>query len=68
MLALTVFEILTFQIFYLQKVRHGRGVQSLQCCHSMTNIKIYKGRPMHFALALTVSRILIFHIFTFKSR
>ena len=41
-LALTVFEILTFQIFDLEKVRQGHGVQHWQCRSQIANVKMYK--------------------------
>ena len=41
-LALIVSEILTFQIYYLEIVGQGHGVQLLQSSNSMANIKIYK--------------------------
>ena len=63
-LALTLSEILKFSISYLQKISQGHRVQFLQGCHSMTNVKIYKSRPMHFfALARAISEILRFQIF-----
>ena len=46
-LALTVFEILTFKIFALQKVGQGQGLQFLQYCISVANIKFYKRISMH---------------------
>ena len=48
-LVLTPSEILTSQIFYLQKV--GHGVHFLQRCHSMVNIKIYKSHHMYFSFS-----------------
>ena len=55
--ALTVSEIYKFQIFYLQKVDQGHGVQFSKSHHSMTNIKIDKCLSYIFALSLTVSEI-----------
>ena len=36
------FKILTFQLFYLQKVGQGHGIQFSQLRYSMANVKIYK--------------------------
>ena len=47
-LALTVSEILTFQMFDLLKVGQGHGVQFLQCCPAMANDKICKSCYMLF--------------------
>ena len=52
-LALTVSEILTFKISYLQKVGQVHGVQFSQC-HSMANVKIYK---CHFLTFLIFAKI-----------
>ena len=58
-LALTVSDILTFQMFELQKVGQGHGIYISQCCPSMANIKIYTSSLMHFSLlSLTDSKLL----------
>ena len=62
-LALTLSEMLTFKIVYLQKVDQGNRAQFSQCCPLMAHIEIDKSHPMHFSLALTISETLIFHIF-----
>ena len=59
-LALTISEILAFQIFDLEKLGQGQGVQFLQLRHSMANIKVNKSRLIYFPPALTVSEILTF--------
>ena len=41
-LALTISEILTFQIFDIKKLGQGQEVQFLQLHNSTANIKIYK--------------------------
>ena len=48
-LALTVFAVLAFQIFNLEK---GHRLQLLQLCHSMANVKIYKFHFLHFFFLL----------------
>ena len=62
-LAVIVSGIFTFQMFDLEKVGQGPRAQFLQSCHSISNINMYKNRPMHFVLALTVSEILTFEMF-----
>ena len=62
MLTLAVSEILTYIVFNLQNVWVGQLVKCFQSCPSMTNIKMYNSRPVHFVLALTVSEILTFQI------
>ena len=47
-LVLTVFEILTFEIFDLEKVDQGHGVQHWQCRSQIANVKIYKRHILHF--------------------
>ena len=39
--ALTVSDILCFEMFYLENFDKGHGVQLSQCSHSMANINIY---------------------------
>ena len=41
-LALTVSEILTFEIFELEKVDQGHGVQHRQCRRQIANVKFNK--------------------------
>ena len=41
MLALTVFEILTFEIFYLEKLGQDQRVRHWQWCYYMTNVEMY---------------------------
>ena len=59
-----------FRIFFIlflpskSKLRSRSTIS--QWHHSMANVKIYKGLPHIFALALTVSKILTLQIFTFK--
>ena len=67
-LALTVLEILTFGIFYLQKVGQGHGVQCSQWGHSIANVKSTKVVPCICALALglTISEILTFQFWPSK--
>ena len=60
-LALAISEILVLQMFNLQKVGHGHGVEFLQRDHSMANIKIYKSQCI-FALTLILSEILTFQV------
>ena len=61
--ALTVCEILTFQILYIEDLGQDHGEQYWQCCHSTENIYLNKSHWLHFfALALTVSEILKFQI------
>ena len=69
-LALTVSEILTFQIFLTSK-KQGKVTEYNFRNDAMENIKICKNRGIHssfFALALTVSEILTFHIFILRNR
>ena len=40
-------DILTCQISDLEKVQY-HGIQLSQCCHLLTNIKIYKSHPVQF--------------------
>ena len=47
-LALTVFEILTFEIFDLEKVGQGNAVQHWQCRRQIANVEIYKRRLLDF--------------------
>ena len=47
-LALTVFEILTFEIFDLEKVGQGHRVQHWHCRRQIANVKIYKRNFLHF--------------------
>ena len=47
-LALTVSEILTVWMFYLEKVGQGQGIQLSQWRHLMANIKIFKRHPYIF--------------------
>ena len=47
MLALTILEMSTFQIFYLKKVGQSHGVPFSQCGHSMANMKICNSGSMH---------------------
>ena len=37
----TVSEILTFKLFYIEKVIQGHGEQLLQWCSSMANVDVY---------------------------
>ena len=48
LLAFIVFEILTFEIFDLEKVGEGHGVQHSQCRSQIVNVKIYKCQFLHF--------------------
>ena len=41
-LAITVFEILTFEIVDLEKVGQGHGVRHWQCRSQFANVQIYK--------------------------
>ena len=47
-LALTVNEILTFEIFNLKKIGQGHGLQLSEWHHFIANIKIYKRIFLHF--------------------
>ena len=47
-LALTIWEILTFQMFYLENLGQGHKVHHLQLCHSAVNINLYNNHSMHF--------------------
>ena len=48
MLALTVFEILRFEMFVDENVGQGHRVQHLQWFNLMTNINLCKSNSMHF--------------------
>ena len=61
-IALTVSEILTFQICDLENLGQGHTGQHSQWSHSMANINLYKCHTTSFSLALTV-----FEIFTFRN-
>ena len=56
-LALTVSEIFGFQMFDLENLGQGHGVEHSQRSHQMGNIKV------EISLALTVFQILAFQIF-----
>ena len=47
-LALTVFQILILEIFDLEKVGQGLGVQHWQCRSQIANVKIYKRHFLQF--------------------
>ena len=47
-LALTVFEILTFEIFDLEKVGQSHGVQNWPCRRQIANVRINKSHFLHF--------------------
>ena len=55
-LALTVSDILTFHIFYIQQVGQSHGVQFSQWRHSMADIKISKCRFLNFVFLLIIPR------------
>ena len=59
-LALTISKLLTFHIFYLQKVGQGHRVQII--------IKTYKIRPFIFAIALAICLDTNVSHFTFKKQ
>ena len=42
---------LTFQMFDLEKVGHGHGVQLSQWCNLLANINIHKNHLMHFTVS-----------------
>ena len=46
--ALTINEILIFEILYLEKVGQGHGLQLSQWRHSMANIKIFSKKMRKF--------------------
>ena len=46
--ALTVFEILKFEMFDLEKVGQGYGVQHRQCRRQIANVKNYKRHFLNF--------------------
>ena len=56
--ALTVSEILRFQIFALDNL--GHRAQHSQWCHSIANVYLHKVTARSFALALTVFDVLTF--------
>ena len=60
----TISEILTLTMFDHKSADRGRGVQLMQWCHSMANIKICTSTLYYFifALLLTVFEILAFQI------
>ena len=64
---LAIFEILTFEIFYLENLDQGHRVQLSQWRRSMANIKFIKAVTHIFVLALTISDILTFVIFNFET-
>ena len=68
--ALTVSDILAFEICDLEKVGQGLEVQLSLLHHSMEIINIFKSYIISrtFALALTVSEILTFEIFDLKKQ
>ena len=53
----TVSKIQKFQIFYLQRVGRGHGVQFSQLHGLMANVKIDKSLPHILAIALPISNI-----------
>ena len=59
-IALTVSEILTFQICYFENLGQCRGVPHLQLSHSIANINLNKSHTRAFSLALTLFEIFIF--------
>ena len=61
-LALTVPEILTFQIFEIRKVGQGHGIRFRNDANRSQISKCTKMFPCIFALALIVSKILTFQI------
>ena len=69
-LALTVFEILTFEIFDLERQDQGQRVQhSLWWCYSMANVEIYKCYLLQFCVSSHRFRdIDIWNIWPWKSR
>ena len=46
--SIIVSEILPIEIFDLEKINQDHGVQLLECCHSMRDIKIYTLHFLHF--------------------
>ena len=56
-LDLTVNELLTFEIYGLEKVDQGQGLQLSPWRHSMANTKISKSGKHISVLALTVNEI-----------
>ena len=50
-LALTVFEILPFEIFDIEELGQGQRVQHSQLCHSMANVEIYKYHLLQFRIS-----------------
>ena len=64
--AITLFEMLTFGIFDLEKVGHDHGVQLSQLYRSMSNIKVYKNRIAHSCATSHHFQILAFEMFDLK--
>ena len=55
---------MTFQMFDLEEVGQGHGVQRVQSRRSMANINVHKSRnPYIFAPALIISDILTVQMF-----
>ena len=70
-LALSIFEIITFQIRYLENIGQGHDIQHLQLCHSMANINLHKSHIGQFELELLSFGdiyILNFWLWQFRSK
>ena len=53
-MALTVFEILTFEIYDFENLGEDHELQHLQFSRWMVNINLYKSHDTAFSLALNV--------------